>query len=395
MTRSATLHRIEMPMKKAFGHARATRALAESVVLRIADDGVEGVGECVARDYVTGETPATVFAAISSFDLEPAFAAAARGSFDEAVRAVEALDLRTRLARGERTALAAAACVELALLDLIGRRFSTSITATTTTLQLPEALTAGRGERHQLTRALDTSRAPDQLASEKLLEGFTVLKIKVGLGRDEDLARVRASREIAGPDFVIAVDANMAWSLDEACEMADVLRPYSIAWYEEPLAKGALRDYHALRTRTGARVMLDESLCSFEDAQAAVAESACDLFNIRISKCGGFLTGLRLAELAHQHGLGYQLGTHPGAQGILRAADWSFAHAIAGFATVEAARSNAWFDEEIICEPLKVDYAAGRIVPLTGPGLGITLKPERLEQFTVQRARWDAGAWTI
>lgn len=380
---------------KAFGHARATRTLAESVVLRIVADGIEGVGECVARDYVTGETPETVVAAISSFDMEPAFAAAGRPSFDEAVRAVEALDLRTQLARGDRTALAAAACVELALLDLIGCRFSTSIRAATETLQLPEALTAGRGQRHPLTRALDTSRSPEQLVTDKMLDGFTVLKIKVGLGREEDLARVRAAREITGPDFVIAVDGNMAWSLDEACVMADVLRPFSIAWYEEPLAKGALRDYHALRTRTGARVMLDESLCSFEDGQAAVAEAACDLFNIRLPKCGGFLAGLRLAELAHHHGLGYQLGTHPGAQGILRAAEWSFAHAIAGFATVEAAKSNTWFDEEMICEPLRVDYAAGRIVPLTGAGLGITLKPERLEQFTVQRARWDSRAWTI
>ena len=386
----AWLDLVAVPMKAAFGHARANRKLAESVIVRIADGEHTGAGECVARDYVTGETPESAFAAISALDLDELVAVTRAPTFADAVRAIEALELPARLG-----GLAAAACVELALLDLAGHRTGASIRDAAAALGLPDALLADRGARHHLTRALDTNRTPEQLVSDDMLRGFDVLKIKVGLGRDVDVERVRAARALAGDAMTVTVDGNMAWSLDEACTMAALLEPFAIAWYEEPLARGALAAYREFRERTGGRVMLDESLCSASDAHAAIAAGACDLFNIRLAKCGGFLPSLRLAELAQRHGLGYQLGTHPGAQAILRAAEWGFVHTVAGFATVEAARSRVWFDDEMIRETLAVDYSASRVVPLDGAGLGVTVIDDRIDAISQRRATWTAGAWTV
>ncbi len=169
--------------------------------------------------------------------------------------------------------------------------------------------------------------------------------------------------------------------------MIKALAPFNLAWFEEPLAKGALEDYRKLREKTGVRVMLDESLCSPEDATSAITEKSCDLFNIRLSKHGGFIAGLRLAELARKHGLGYQLGTHPGSQGVLRAAEWKFANTIKGFAAVEAARTNAWVKDELIAEELVVGPV--RLVPLEGPGWGCRVLEQRLRDGSIDVREWS------
>ena len=66
--------------------------------------------------------------------------------------------------------------------------------------------------------------------------------------------------------------------------------------------------------------MLDESLCGFPDAQAALARRTADLLNVRLSKCGGILPSLRIIGLAQRSGLGVQLGCHPGETALLSAA---------------------------------------------------------------------------
>jgi L-alanine-DL-glutamate epimerase-like enolase superfamily enzyme len=385
---SAVLHRVSMPMHRAFGHAKKVRKQAEGVILHLHAFGIDGYGECAPRPYVTGETPETVVAAISTFDLDNALSAIDVGSFEEALFAIEKLSLPDQLASPQHPGLSAACCVELALIDLIARRFDVPIERTAEILGLDPAIHAGRGKGHRFTRALDSSKTPDDI--KKTPQDFHVLKIKVGLGREEDIERVGRARELFGADFTLTADANMAWSLDQACEMFEALAPFDIAWFEEPLRKGALDDYRELRRRTETRIMLDESLCSYEDAQRAIASEACDLFNIRLSKHGGFLAGLRFAELAHKHGIQYQLGTHPGSQGILRAAEWKFVHTIGNFVAVEAARSNAWVEEELVEETLR--FEGNRATPLEGPGWGITVIPERLEKATAQQVRWEQAA---
>lgn len=379
-------------MRSVFAHARMQRAASDNVLLRLRHGGLEGVGECVPRDYVTGETPGSVIAAITSLDLETVWSRLPAGSFGEAVRAVEALDLAERLRHGTRPALATACCVELALLDLLAQREGVSIRETAAAMGLPSSWLRSPAERHPLTRVLDGSRTPEQALGQPPF--LPVLKIKVGLGRELDVARVKACRELGGPDLTIAVDANMAWSLDEACTMADLLRPFSIAWYEEPLAQRELDQCRVLRERTDVRVMLDESLCSMSDARDAIEAGASDLWNIRLSKCGGLVASLRLVEMARAHGLQYQLGTHPGAEAVLRAAEWQLACTIDGFVAVEAVPSQRVFEEELVRERLEVDFQEGKLVPLRGPGLGVTLDAERADAFATQRAAYDAGTWT-
>ena len=115
-------------------------------------------------------------------------------------------------------------------------------------------------------------------------------------------------------------------------------------------------------------IMFDESLCSRVDAEHIIAEGLGDLFNLRLSKCGGFLATLRLAQLARRHGLGYQLGCQVGETAILSAAGRHFATSVAGLRWLEGS-----YDRHLVREALgRVDltFRRGGAPRAAGAGTG-------------------------
>ena len=132
--------------------------------------------------------------------------------------------------------------------------------------------------------------------------------------------------------------------------------------------------------------MLDESLCSEFDARTAIEQGTCDLFNIRLSKCGGFLPSLKLAAIAHQAGLGYQLGCQVGETGILSAAGRHFATSIANIRYLEGSFDRFLVKDRLTVEDLTFGYG-GYAPALTGPGLGVTIDPEALQRVTQREQR--------
>ena len=75
-----------------------------------------------------------------------------------------------------------------------------------------------------------------QTAVGQLVEqGITHIKVKVGTGIDEDVARIRALREAFGKSIWIGVDGNGAYTPDEAIELSRLLAPYDVALIEQPI----------------------------------------------------------------------------------------------------------------------------------------------------------------
>jgi L-fuconate dehydratase len=74
----------------------------------------------------------------------------------------------------------------------------------------------------------------ERLAREAIAEGFTQIKLKVGADLEDDVRRFRKAREVCGPDYRIAIDANQRWEVAEAIEWMTALAPYDPAWIEEP-----------------------------------------------------------------------------------------------------------------------------------------------------------------
>ena len=130
--------------------------------------------------------------------------------------------------------------------------------------------------------------------------------------------------------------------------------------------------------------MLDESLCSRIDGERAIAGQTCDLFNVRLSKCGGFIPSLRLAQYAREQKLGCQLGCQIGESAVLSAAGRHFAASVAGLRYVEGS-----YDRHLVREALgteDITFGWGGWAPaLAGPGLGIAVDPRALERVTVRK----------
>src|SRR5207253_4685063 len=125
--------------------------------------------------------------------------------------------------------------------------------------------------------------------------------------------------------------------------------------------------------------MLDESLCSLIDAERASAQASCDLFNVRLSKCGGFIPSLRLAQFAKQRGLGYQLGCQVGETAILSAAGRHFAAGVRDIRYLEGSYDRHLVKEALGTRDLTFGWG-GWARALAGPGLGVEVGSAALER---------------
>jgi muconate cycloisomerase len=120
------------------------------------------------------------------------------------------------------------------------------------------------------------------------------------------------------------------------------------------------------------------------DAERAIQNGWCDLFNIRLSKCGGFIPSVRLAQLAKRHGLGYQLGCQVGETAILSAAGRHFATSVAGIRYLEGSYDRHLVWESLSTEDLTFRWG-GKAPALIRTGLGFTLDPLRLDWLTKRK----------
>jgi L-fuconate dehydratase len=73
-----------------------------------------------------------------------------------------------------------------------------------------------------------------RLCREAIADGFRQIKLKVGVSLADDIRRLRIARDVCGPEFPIAVDANQRWEVSEAIDWMRALAPFRPTWIEEP-----------------------------------------------------------------------------------------------------------------------------------------------------------------
>ncbi len=390
--RSLDLHHVSVPLRKPIRHASFARTDSDNFVVRVTlGDGTIGFGEGVPRSYVTGETIESAFASLASFDLPRALDDPA--DLDELARALERLKLPEAEADPRGMAGNSARCaLELALLDAYGRRFGVTAGA------IFERFAAAGGLLHpgavpvRYGGAITAeSRRGERISAWKMrLYGFAQVKVKVGVAGQDDPARLAALRRILGSRMDIRIDANEAWRPGELVERVAALRPARPSALEQPVLHADVDALAEIRPRLGVPVMLDESLCGYPDAARSVAAGTADLFNVRLSKCGGFGPTLRIIGLARRSGLGAQLGCHPGETGLLSAAGRHLASRVVDLRYVEGSYDRHVLAANLIEGDITFGYG-GRARPLAGPGLGVTVDPAALDRMTVARreVRYD------
>jgi muconate cycloisomerase len=222
------------------------------------------------------------------------------------------------------------------------------------------------------------------------LFNFAQTKVKVGVAGQDDPSRLARLRRIVGRRMDLRLDANEAWSPCELEARVRPLLPFGPSALEQPVPHAEVGTLAELRPRLSVPVMLDESLCGYPDGESAVALGTADLFNVRLSKCGGLVPTLRLIALANRSGLGVQLGCHPGETGLLSAAGRHVASRVEGLRYVEGSYDRHVLKRNVIRENVTFGYG-GWARPLSGPGLGVTVDREALEHMTVRRQDIDYG----
>ncbi len=380
----ATAFHIRIPLRKPIRHASHERTATDNVLVRcVLDDGTEGFGEGVPRDYVTGETIETALDLLGRADLKGQWDVPA--DFARAITQAERLRLPDVPGDERKCQGNAARCaLELALLDAYGRHFSEPLSRVTQLLA-PELYQTRQWVRY--SAVLTSIKTPYKLRFMgwvMWVYGFRQVKLKVGIPGQNDSERLRVLRSRLGRKIDVRIDANEAWTRAEAADRIRALEPFGISSVEQPVAHADADVLAEVRRQTKTPIMLDESLCGLVDAERAAAGGRCDLFNLRLSKCGGFIPSLRLAQFARAHGLGYQLGCQVGETAVLSAAGRHFASGVTDIRYLEGSYDRHLVREALSRENLTLRWG-GFAPALRGPGLGITVDPRALERVTVRK----------
>ena len=227
---------------------------------------------------------------------------------------------------------AARCALELALLDAYGRAFGESVGRAVELAEVPGLRRHSSPRTVRYSAAITAESRRNELISaiKFRLYGFRDVKAKVGVAGQDDVGRLKWIRRILGSRMDLRLDANEAWSADELLERVAPLRKFGISVLEQPVPHGEADALADLRPRLGMPVMLDESLCGYPDAIRARNLGLADMFNVRLSKCGGIFPSLRIIGLAQRSGLAVQLGCHPGETALLSAAGRHVASRVAG-----------------------------------------------------------------
>ncbi len=390
-----TAYHVRIPLKHKVRHASHSREETDSLVVRCElDNGAVGWGEGLPRPYVTGETIDNVWGLLAESDLAQQLAE----PFENLSQAIALLDrFKLKVADCdcpfvERGCFgnSARCAIELALLDATARSDGVPLSRVTELVPETIAIRESKSQTRYGAAITTMSRWKTAIRAWKIrLYGFQQTKVKVGVDGVDDVELLQQVRKILPANRIdIRLDANEAWSCENLEAKLAPLRSFEITSLEQPVPHSTVAGLAKLRGKIGVPLMLDESLCNLTDAHRAIESGTCDLFNIRLSKCGGLIPSLRLAAVAHQAGLGYQLGCQVGETGILSAAGRHFACSVANIRYLEGS-----YDRHLVRERLTVQditFGRGGLAPaLTGAGLGVDVDDAALQRVTVRQQTWS------
>jgi D-galactarolactone cycloisomerase len=219
-------------------------------------------------------------------------------------------------------------------------------------------------------------------------QGFHAVKIKIGFDVDQDIAVIRAVREAIGPDIRLMIDANHGYDALEACTVGKAVAEYGVDWFEEPVIPEQLSAYRAVRAGQPIPVAGGETWHGRFGMREPLESRAVDIIQPDICGTGGFSEMRRIADMAAINGV--RLVPHVWGTGVAIAAGLQFIAALPPDPPrrngrppiLEFDRTHNPFRQAVLTKPL--DHVNGVVAIPDGPGLGIEINRDALEQYRLR-----------
>jgi len=284
---------ISVPLKRPFKTALRTVNSVEDIIVKITTDSNNvGFGEAPPTGVITGDTKGAILGAIENH-IKKAIIGMDIAYFEEIMLKLNKCIVKNTSAK---------AAIDMALYDLYGQLY-----------KAPLYKLLG-GYRDELITDITISvNAPEEMAKDSLDAirlGYKTLKIKVGKDSTMDIKRLKAVRNIVGPNINIRIDANQGWKPKEAIfalrKMED--SGLNIEFVEQPVEAHDIDGLKFITDNVSIPVMADESIFSPMDALKIMQIRAADLINIKLMKTGGIYNALNICSIAEVYGVECMMG---------------------------------------------------------------------------------------
>ena len=362
-----TLREIRLPLKEPFRISSGLVSERRICLLHLtSSDGVTAWSECVAGEQpnYSDETIDTAWLAIRAWVAPRILKQQLEGP--EIVHAILERDFR-----GHRMAKAA---VEMGCWELFARSCGRPLSA----------LLGGTRERIVTGISLGIQASPEALvrrARAAVEQGYRKIKLKIAPGAD--VPYVRAVREALGPQVHLMVDANSAYTLDDA-EHLRQLDAFDLLMIEQPLGRDDLVRHAALQRRLQTPLCLDESITDVERAEDMITLQSGRIVNIKPGRVGGFAQSIAIHDLCQRHGIPVWCGGTL-ESGIGRAHNVALASLPNFSLPGDLSPSARYWERDIVTPEWTMDGHGMVGVPRDTPGMGVAVDIDRVENLTVRR----------
>lgn len=128
---------------------------------------------------------------------------------------------------------------------------------------------------------------------------------KVKLGTPNDIEIIEALRK--NTDATIRIDANAAWTAEEALEKINIFKDLGVEFIEQPLAKDDWEGMKMLFEKSPLPLIADESCVMEQDVEKC--HQHFHGINIKLTKCSGLTPALRMIRKARELDLKVMVGS--------------------------------------------------------------------------------------
>ncbi len=225
--------------------------------------------------------------------------------------------------------------------------------------------------------------SPEQMKASAFAgaaEGFRTFYFKVGSDDPiADIERVEAVRDGAGPDALIRVDANEAWSSAAAVRITGQMQRFGLEFVEQPVSGRNLAEMAYVRGQLEVPMLANEASWTRYEQLDVIRYGAADAVSVDNQMDGGLLNMKRSAGLCEaaglpvvKHSLG-ELGVASAAAMHVVASTPNFLHAGQAYGSLLA--------DDVITGPAALPQATGYLPVPEGPGIGVELDRDRVERY--------------